>query len=82
MQLTLMLSKGRGRWYRKLKKGNTRERVEKSISDALGGPVRIVITPFGGLSLDVDDQEDFRILDACYTEWAAITAVVEADQEL
>lgn len=82
MQLTLMLSKGKGRWYRKLKKGNTRERVEKSISDALGGPVRIVITPFGGLSLDVDDQEDFRILDACYAEWAEITAAVEADPDL
>ncbi len=82
MQLTLMLSKGKGRWYQKLKKGNTRERIEKSIGDALGGPVRIVITPFGGLSLDVDDQEDFRILDACYTEWAEITAAVVTDLNL
>lgn len=79
VQLTLMLSKGKGRWYQKLKKGNTRERVEKSISDALGGPVRIVITPFGGLSLDVDDHEDFQVLDACYEDWAAITAAVEPD---
>jgi len=79
MQLTLKLSKGKGRWYQKLKKGNTRERVEKAIGDALGGTIRIVVTPFGGLSLDVDDHEDFRVLDACYTEWAAITAAVEPD---
>ena len=82
MQLTLKLSKGKGRWYQKLKKGNTRERVEKAIGDALGGTIRIVVTPFGGLSLDVDDHEDFRVLDACYTEWAAITAAVESDSTL
>ena len=79
MQLTLKLSKGKGRWYQKLKKGNTRERDEKAIGDALGGTIRIVVTPFGGLSLDVDDHEDFRVLDACYTEWAVITAAVEPD---
>ena len=77
VQLTLMLSKRKGRWYRRLKKGNTRERVEKSVSEVLGGSVKIVISPYGGLSLDVDDQEDFRILDACYKDWAAITAAVE-----
>ena len=79
VQLTLMLSKGKGYWYRRLKKGNTRERVEKSVSEVLGGPVKIVITPYGGLSLDVDDDEDFRILDACYGEWAAITAAIDRD---
>jgi GTP:adenosylcobinamide-phosphate guanylyltransferase len=79
MQLTLKLSKGKGRWYQKLKKGNTRERVEKAIGDALGGTIRIVVTPFGGLSLDVDDHEDFQVLDDCYTQWAAITAAVEPD---
>ena len=82
MQLTLMLSKGKGRWYQKLKKGNTRERVEKAIGDTLGGSLRIVVTPFGSLSLDVDDQEDFRILDACYSDWAAITAAVGTETEL
>lgn len=79
VQLTLMLSKRKGRLYRRLKKGNTRARVEKSISDTLGGSVRVVITPFGALSLDVDDEEDFRILDACYEDWAAITAAVDPD---
>ena len=79
IQLTLMLSKGKGRWYRQLKKGNTRERVEKSLSDVLGGPVKVVVTPYGGLSLDVDDEEDIRILDACYEDWAAITAAVDSE---
>lgn len=77
IQLTLMLSKGKGYWYKRLKKGNTRERVEKSVSEVLGGPVKVVITPYGGLSLDVDDEEDFRILDACHEEWAAITAAID-----
>ncbi|NND44074.1 MAG: NTP transferase domain-containing protein, partial [Xanthomonadales bacterium] len=62
MQLALMLSRGEGKWYRRLKAGNTRERVEKSVGDVLGGRVRVVITPYGGLSLDVDDEEDYRIL--------------------
>ena len=79
IQLTLMLSKRKGRWYTRLKKGNTQERVEKSLSEVLGGAVKIIITPYGGLSLDVDDQEDFRILDACYKEWAAITAAVDTE---
>ena len=59
-----------------------RERVEKSVSEVLGGKVKVVITPFGGLSLDVDDEEDYRILDACYEDWAAITAAVEADKNM
>jgi len=80
VQLTLMLSKGKGYWYKRLKRGNTRERIEKSISEVLGGAVKIVITPYGGLSLDVDDEEDFRILDSCYEEWAAITAAVEPEE--
>ncbi len=79
VQLTLMLSKGGGRWYQHMKKGNTRERVERSVSDVLGGPVKVVVSPFGGLSLDVDDAEDLRVLDACFDEWAAITAAVDPD---
>jgi len=81
VQFTLMLSKRKGRLYRRLKKGNTQEKVEKSVSEVLGGSVKIVITPFGGLSLDVDDEEDFRILDARYKDWAAITATVDTDNQ-
>ena len=80
VQLTLMLSRGKGYWYKRLKKGNTRERVEQSVSEILGGPVKVVLSPYGGLSLDVDDEEDFRILDNCYEEWAAITATVEPEK--
>ncbi len=79
IQLTLMLSRGKGRLYRRLKAGNTEDRVEKCISEVLGGPVKIVVTPFGGLSLDVDDEEDYRVLNTCYQDWAAITAAVEPD---
>ena len=81
VQLTLMLSKRKGYWYKRLKKGNTRIRVEKSVSEVLGGPVKVVITPYGGLSLDVDDEEDFRILDSRYKDWAAITSAVEPDAQ-
>ena len=81
VQLTLMLSKRKGYWYKRLKKGNTRIRVEKSVSEVLGGPVKVVITPYGGLSLDVDDEEDFRILDSRYKVWAAINAAVEPDAQ-
>ena len=77
VQLTLMLSKGKGRLYQRLKRGNTRERVEKSISKILGGPIKVVVSPYGGLSLDVDDHDDFSILDECYEDWAAITASVD-----
>jgi len=80
IQVTLMLSKGKGYWYRRIKKGNTRERVEKSVSEVLGGPVKIIITPYGALSLDVDDEEDFRILNACHEDWAAITAAVGTEK--
>lgn len=78
VQVTLMLSKKKGRWYQRLKKGNTQDRIESCVSEVLGGPVKTVITPFGGLSLDVDDEEDFRILNARYKDWADVTSKVIA----
>jgi len=74
-----MLAKKKGRLYRRLKAGNTEARVEKCFSEVLGGPVKIVVTPFGGLSLDMDDQEDYQVLDARYHDWAAITAAINPD---
>lgn len=79
VQLTLMLSKKKGRLYKRLKSGNTEQRVEKCISEILGGPVTIVVTPYGGLSLDVDDHEDYQVLDARYQDWAAITAATDTE---
>jgi len=43
----------------------------------LGGSVRLIVTPYGGLSLDIDDEEDYRILSHRFSEWCAIGAVYE-----
>ena len=72
LQATLLASRKGGRLYRRLRRWNTRERVEARIGKVLGCPVRLVISPFGGLSLDVDDEDDFRILTARYAEWLKI----------
>lgn len=77
LQLTLMLSKNKGRLYRYLKKGNKEKRVEELLSKVLGGELKIVVTPFGGLSLDVDDEEDYRVLASRFDDWAAITAATQ-----
>ncbi len=77
-QLTLMMRKGEGRFYRWMRAGNTAQRVEKCVSAVLGGSVRIVVTPFGGLSLDVDEEEDYRILSERYEDWIAIHNAVES----
>jgi len=79
LQLTLMAAKKKGRFYRYMKRGNTEARVEKLISGVLGGPISIVATPFGGLSLDVDDGEDFRVLNTRFDDWAAITAATRTE---
>jgi hypothetical protein len=73
LQLTAMLGRRRGFLYWKLRQGNTTERVERGVGTVLGGEVRIVISPYGGLSLDVDDEEDFRLLSANYHRWMRIT---------
>lgn len=79
IQLTLMLSKKQGRFYRRLKAGNTVALVENCFSEVLGGPVKIVVTPFGGLSLDVDDEEDYQVLNARYQAWADIMAAIDSE---
>jgi GTP:adenosylcobinamide-phosphate guanylyltransferase len=60
------------RLYRWLRRGNTRERIERCTGAVLGGSIRVIITPYGGLSLDVDDEEDYRILSDLYPDWMAI----------
>ena len=79
LQATLLAARRGGRLYRRLRKWNTRERVEARTSRVLGGPVRLVISPFGGLSLDVDDEEDFRKLAGRYDEWMAIHDAVKSE---
>jgi GTP:adenosylcobinamide-phosphate guanylyltransferase len=60
------------RVYRWLRRGNTRERIERCTGAVLGGSIRVIITPYGGLSLDVDEEEDYRILSDFYPDWMAI----------
>lgn len=79
LQLTLMASKKKGRLYRWLRARNRTGETEKACSDVLGGPVRIVVTPYGGLSLDVDNEEDFRILSRNYAAWSRIGSVESGD---
>jgi GTP:adenosylcobinamide-phosphate guanylyltransferase len=75
LQLTLAVSKNQGWIYQRMRKQNKRERVEKSCGDVLGGTVRIVVTPYGGLSLDVDNQEDYLVLSRRFEEWSRIGPV-------
>lgn len=82
LQATLLASRKGGRLYRRLRRWNTRERIEARTSKVLGCPVRLVISPFGGLSLDVDDEEDFNILTARYNEWMAIHDSVVSEYPL
>jgi len=72
LQATLLASRSRGRLYRKLRGGNLTRRIERACSTVLGGPVRMVITPYGGLSLDADNEEDFDILSQRFDDWSAI----------
>jgi len=72
LQATLIAARHEGWLYCKLRRGNTREKIERACSDVLGGSVRIVTSPYGGLSLDVDDEEDYRVLDRRFDEWSQI----------
>jgi hypothetical protein len=72
LQATLMASRRNGKLYRWLRRGNTLERVEQAIGAVLGGTIKLVITPFGGFSLDVDDEEDYRVLKVCFDDWSTM----------
>jgi GTP:adenosylcobinamide-phosphate guanylyltransferase len=69
LQATLLASGGQGWWYRTLRAGNTRQRLEQACGTVLGGRVGMIITPYGGLSLDVDNAEDYRVLKLRYDDW-------------
>ena len=79
LQAAMMAERRGGRLYHRLRRWNTRERLEARTSAVLGGPLRIVVTPFGGLSLDVDDEQDFRILTARYEDWMSIHNSVKSE---
>ena len=69
MQATLMAERAGSRWYPKLRAGNSLQRTEKVCSQVLGGSIKVVITPYGGLSLDADNEEDFRVLNQRFGDW-------------
>ena len=76
LQATLLAARGRkGTLYRALRRGNTQARIERGCSTVLGGSVRIVVTPYGGLSLDADNEEDFAVLSRRFEEWRGIGPV-------
>lgn len=80
MQAALVLSRhGKGPLYRRLRRGNTAERTERVCSRVLGGSVRIVITPYGGLSLDADNEDDFRVLEERFEDWVEVPPVEPGD---
>ena len=69
-QATLMASRRGGGLYRWLRKGNTMEKAELAMGTVLGGTVKMIITPYGGFSLDVDDEEDFQVLSLRFDDWS------------
>jgi len=75
MQATLMAERRGSKRYEKLRAGNSARRTEEVCSKVLGGPVRMVITPYGGLSLDADNEEDFRVLSQRFEDWKDIPPV-------
>lgn len=75
MQATLMASKRGGKLYQYLRKGNSVRRTEQVCAKVFGGDIRMVITPYGGLSLDADNEEDFRVLSQRFETWREIPPV-------
>lgn len=75
LQLTLAVSKNQGKLYRWLRSFNKTADAERSCGDVLGGSIRIVITPYGGLSLDVDNDEDYQVLSQRFEDWCQIGPV-------
>ncbi len=75
LQATLLAFKKRHGLYQRLCKGNASTRIEKACGTVLGGKIRIVITPYGGLSLDADNEDDFRILSQRFDDWIDIGPV-------
>lgn len=82
LQATALAARRGGRLYYRLRRGNTRERLEACTSKVLGSPLRLVITPFGGLSLDVDDEEDLRVITARYRDWMAFHESIQTEYPL
>ena len=73
--MTLMAERSGSRLYQRLRAGTHVAKTEKVCSRVLGGSIRVVITPYGGLSLDADNEEDFRVLSERFGEWRQLPPV-------
>jgi hypothetical protein len=70
LQTTMLLFKyGLQKWAGPIVRRTRREKLEWYLSNFLQTRVRIVNTPFGGLSVDIDDADDFEILKTHFPEW-------------
>lgn len=73
MQLTSLLYKyGLHKWARPIVRRSRRYRLEWYISHFLKSRVIMVESPYGGLSVDIDDAEDYEILKANFPQWRQI----------
>jgi hypothetical protein len=70
LQAARLASRYPGRIYRALRRRNDRRQIEAIASLVLGGSVRFVDTPFGGLSIDIDDEQDYRVVVQRFAEWS------------
>jgi hypothetical protein len=75
MQATLTAERAGSRFYPRLRAGNSLQRTEEVCSKVLGGPIRVVISPWGGLSLDADNEDDFRVLTQRFEDWLEMPPV-------
>ena len=71
LQATVLAAKRKGKLYRWLRRGNSQEAIEAGGSILFNASIRLVTSPFGGLSLDVDDQEDYLIIGNRFAEWSS-----------
>lgn len=71
LQATVMAAKRKGKLYRWLRRGNSQEALEAGGSCLFNTSIRFVTSPFGGLSIDVDDQEDYLIIGNRFAEWSS-----------
>lgn len=69
LQAARLASRYPGRVYRALRRRNNREQIESIASLILGGSLRFIDTPFGGLSIDIDDEQDYRVVVQRFAEW-------------
>ncbi len=54
-----------------IRRGLAMKRVSGCVSSVLATDFRFVVTEVGGCAVDVDDEEQYRAVEARYDEWRA-----------